>query len=342
MPTLWIGCVGWIVLMAGLVALLRAWGRGRCGWEAVLVIVMACVPPVLAPMTEYFHPEDLMAMGLSLGALACARRGSLGWTGVLFGLAVLSQQFAVLLIAPLFVLLPWNQRIRMAWCAIGTASLVVIPLVLVTEGHTAESVILGPGTPSTSGLALLGGLPIQGLSLVVACRGLPIVLSMALAWLAQRRLGSAVLEPVPLVSIIATSLTLRLVFEVNLFGYYFMAVAVSLVLLEILRGRISMYLVGWLILVVLGFDRLPWGFYPLQQTEYVRLWQLVVVPFAGILAIRPLIECVGGIRNARPHLRSSRPHEERSLFGSRPSQRWSAFIGIEESITAGRGAEDKA
>ena len=46
------------------------------------------------------------------------------------------------------------------------------------------------------------------------------------------------MDPVPFCRSIATSLSFRLVFEQNLYGYYFMALAVSLVLVDVMCGRI--------------------------------------------------------------------------------------------------------
>ena len=41
-------------------------------------------------------------------------------------------------------------------------------------------------------------------------------------------------------------LSLRLVFEQQLFGYYYLALSVSLLLLDVVRGRIRVSLVAWL------------------------------------------------------------------------------------------------
>jgi hypothetical protein len=105
---------------------------------------------------------------------------------------------------------------------------------------------------------------------------LPIALSILLAWWAMRRLGSAVLEPLPLVSLVATSLSLRLVFEDHMIGYYPMAMAVSLVMLDVIRGRISLYMVAWLGLVALAFYPLPWEFRPTE----LRDWLLILAAAA--------------------------------------------------------------
>ncbi len=42
------------------------------------------------------------------------------------------------------------------------------------------------------------------------------------------------------------SLSMRLIFESSLYGYYFMALTVTLVLLDVLRARIHTALVVWL------------------------------------------------------------------------------------------------
>jgi len=124
--------------------------------------------------------------------------------------------------------------------------------------------------------------------LFVISRVLPIALSMTLAWWAVRRLGPDVLEPVPMLSVIATSLCFRLVFEENLFGYYFMAVAVALVLLEIMQGRISVYLVGWVALNALYFYPLPWGNDPVRGWLAIWTFQVVLVAGALVMAVLPL------------------------------------------------------
>jgi hypothetical protein len=265
-PTMRLGYLSWLVLMAGVVALLRTSGRGRCRWEPVVLVVMACLPFVLMPLLDDFHPQDLVAMGLILGGVACTRRGWWVWAGMLLGLAVTSQQFALLVVAPLFVVAPSDRRMRFIGAAVGTAALIVVPLMAVTSGRAFNAVVLGSGNTSSVGGTVLWEMQLHGALLVALSRILPIILSMALAWWLVRRLGTDVLEPVPLVSLMATSLGLRLVFEQNLFGYYFMALAVSLILLDVVGGRIRGELVAWVALVTLAFDPAPWK---LQFREYL-------------------------------------------------------------------------
>ena len=127
-PTEWIGCLGWLALMGGVVAWLRGVGAGGapagspppwCSWPAS--------PPVWLCVQSYFHPQDLLAMGLCLGALACALRDRWIGAGILVALAVLSQQFALLVAAPLLVLAPGRRRVSYAAAAVVTGALVDLP-----------------------------------------------------------------------------------------------------------------------------------------------------------------------------------------------------------------------
>ena len=80
--------------------------RGRRRWEPFTVIVLACLPPVWSCVGNVFHPQDLIAMGLILGSIACVRRDAWIWSGVLVALAVLSQQYALLVAVPVLVVAP--------------------------------------------------------------------------------------------------------------------------------------------------------------------------------------------------------------------------------------------
>ena len=295
--TVRIGYLGWLALMAGLIALLRASGRGRCGWEPVTLIFLACVPVVWMPLVELFHPQDFLAMGLLLGSMACVRRGRWAWAGVLVALAVMSQQFALLALAPLAILAPSNRRVRFIGAAAATAVLILAPLALLTSGRVAGAVLLGSGDFRSFGGTVLWEMGFHGAILVFLSRVLPILLSMLLARWSMRRLGPMALDPIPLISLIATSLSLRLVFEQNLFGYYFMALAVALIALDVVAGRLRGQLVAWLALVVLVFSPVPWGFtsngmvWGLQEREFAPFIFMAVVL---VLIVRDAL--VGRIR----------------------------------------------
>ncbi len=81
----------------------------------------------------------------------------------------------------------------------------------------------------------------------------PLVLALALSWYAVRRFGPSVLQPAMLISLLAVSLSLRLVFEDSIFSYYYMALALLLVILDVVRGRIRETLVAWVVMITLVY-----------------------------------------------------------------------------------------
>ena len=119
-PTTWIGCVGWLVLLAGVVAWLRASGRGRCGWEpATARRSSRASHPSGCACRATFTPKTCWPSGSRSRALACARRGRWIGVGILIALAVLSQPFALLVAAPLLLLAPAEPQSPLRGCGAG-------------------------------------------------------------------------------------------------------------------------------------------------------------------------------------------------------------------------------
>ena len=242
-----IAYLGWIVLMAGLISCLRASGRGRCGWEPATVMFVALLPPVWSCIQAAFHPQDLFAMGFALAAIACARRSAWVAAGVFIALAVLSQQFAVLVAVPLLVLAPGTRRLAYAGGAIAGGAVLVLPFLIANPRGAVHAILFGTGTTGGIGGTVLWEMDLHGALLVLLSRVAPVGLALVVSWWTLRRIGpDAALAPVALVALVAVCLSLRLVFEQQLFGYYFMALSVSLVLLDVIRGRIRPSLVAWL------------------------------------------------------------------------------------------------
>ena len=281
-----IGYVTWLALLGGMIAFLRAIGRGRRRWEPATLLFVAVLPPVWMCIEHTFHPEDLVAVGFSFAAAAAARKGSWWGAGILVALAVLSQQSALLVAVPLLVLAPANrQRLTYLITAAATTGAVLLPLVLAGSRGAAHAAVFGTGTTGGVGGTVLWELNLHGTLLVLLSRILPIVLSGFLAWWVVWRLSAnGAIEPVVLASLIAVSFGFRLVFEQQLFGYYYMALSVSLVLLSVAERRISASLVAWLATVSLSYNE-P---FPSRQEDLITLG-LVVIAFA-LLAFRGVRE----------------------------------------------------
>jgi hypothetical protein len=259
LPTTGLGYVSWFALLAGVVALVRAAGRGRRVWEAFAVILVALSPTVWMPLLDYYHPEDILALGLILAGMACMIRREWIVGGVLFGLAVTSQQFALLALLPLLVVVSGRPRWKLLISSGVTWLVIVLPLVAVTSGRAFGSAVYGTGDGMTLGGTVLWETGLRGQPLAVFARGLPIVVAVGIAWWGQQRKGQRMLEPVPMVALIAVTLSLRIVFEQGLFGYKFMVLSVMLIMLGVVRGRVPAYLIGWIALTTLAFNPIPWG-----------------------------------------------------------------------------------
>ena len=303
-PTLWIGCVTWLALMAGVIAWLRAAGRGRRGWEPVTLMFVAGLLPVWMCVQTYFHPQDLLALGLALCAMAYACRRRWVAAGVLCALAVLSQQFALLVAAPLFVLAPATRKVSFAVGGLLTGAIVVIPLAVMTSGHVLRATALGTGDNASSGGTVLWETHAYGAAAVLLFRVAPLAVSVLLSWWVLRRLGPGALRPVAVMSLVAVSLALRLVFEANFNSYYFMALAVTLVLLEATAGSVRRTVAAWLAAMTLWicrFSPLPfgvvgWGAY--LQNDLIPF----LVGVGALLGVLTLLLRGGDRRNLWPWL----------------------------------------
>ena len=286
LPTVRLGYLVWPVLLVGVVLVLRASGRGRSRWEFLATVLTACAAPVVMCLVAFFHPQDVLAMGFVLIGVALAMKKKWFWAGILLGLAFTTQQFALLVAAPLFMIAPSRDRLRLVAGALVTAAIIDLPLIIATSGRATKFVLLGSskvgGDFRSFGGSVLWETNLQGAPLLLVSRILPIAATMLLAWWASRRLGSRTFEPLPLLSLLSLCLALRLVFEENLFGYYFMAVAVMMILLDVVGQRIRGYTIAWLGLVTLAFNPVHWGLFSNWTPWDHQLYEALPTAFMGI------------------------------------------------------------
>jgi hypothetical protein len=97
-------------------------------------------------------------------------------------------------------------------------------------------------TPTVVGVLNIG----EQAKLEIA-RDAPIVAAALLVLWARRRAGPGLLAPAPLIGLCLACLATRLVFEISLLNYYFLAVAVGLVLLDVTRRRLPVWSVLWIV-----------------------------------------------------------------------------------------------
>jgi len=227
-----------------------------------------------------------VALGFALAAMACALRSRWVAAGVLIALAVLTQQYTLLVAIPLLVVAPAARRFSYVLAAAVTAVVVATPLLIATSGSAARSIFAGSGASGGTGGTVMWEFHVRtGAALVLASRLPPLVLSLALSWYVMRRLGRSALQPSVLIALVAVSLSLRLVFEDNIFSYYYMALAVTLVVLDVARGRIRETLVAWLLMVTLVYTEPTILVWRQSWDQDARRWIPVLVMVVALVLI---------------------------------------------------------
>ena len=246
-PTVRLGYVAWAVLAAGVVALLAAAGRGRTRWEPLALVAVALCPGTVMCLTEFFHPQDLVAMGLALAATAAVLRDRWAAAGVLLALATCAQQFTLLVAVVLLVVVPARGRVRFVASAAVTVLVVALPLGALTSWRALPTVLAGSGESTAAG-SLVVSLGLHGSAQFALARILPLALAALAAGVALDRLKERARTPGVLTALVALAVALRLPFDVAIWGYYLMATSVALVVCDVARRRLRLGLLVWLVL----------------------------------------------------------------------------------------------
>jgi hypothetical protein len=310
-----LGIFGWIVLAVGSVMLLRSTGAGGGPSETFLVVALALLPTASDAIAQTFHPQDLMSVGLACAGVSQALRRRWRLVGVLFGVAFLCKQFAILpLFAPLAAAPRWRDR---AWTVGAAAAVIVgavVPFYLADSVDTmhALTAVYVAGVNVVKTPTVLGVLNVAEKVKLDIARDLPLVVSAGLALWARRRSRGHLLSPAPIVGLTLACLATRLVFEVGIFNYYFLAVGVVFLILDLTLGRFPVLSVAWILVVRFGLSAVaPHAPRLLSATLYLVA---ALVPLAVGLAQVP--------RGTVSPMPESRPRSVagRDLDGGRPTR----------------------
>ena len=287
-PTLWIGMVSWVALVVALFVYLKVNGdftRRR----AVVLIVGALGAPVYLALMIYFHPQDLLALSFIVFSLVGAARERWLMAGIAIGLGLLSQQFVVLAAIPLLFACPRRYLARFLLGAVVGAVPIGLILLAATSGSAILPIILGsdrviPGAGASvvsQGGSWLWELHLHGAAAFFAARVLPVAASLFVSLWARRR-WDVVSRPETLVALVGLSLSMRLVFEQNIFSYYFVGVFVMLVLVAAtLKSRVDLIAL-WIAVHFVGFETMQhvtrlWSFRVTPSYDRIPAWGLVVI-----------------------------------------------------------------
>ncbi len=287
LTTMQVGYVSAALLVVAVVLTWRASGRPLRWRHLGTLALVALAAPVIGCLLEFYHPQDLLALALTLVGVAAALRSRWGWAGVALGLAVATHQFALLVAVPFLVVVPraaWWRYVAGLAAAVGAVDL---PFLVATAGRAARAIVIGSGFTRSYGGTVVWELTQRGASLFALSRVAPILAGVALAVVVRRRLGDQIYESTTLLSLVGVLLGLRLVFEVNLWDYYFAALATLILIVEAQRERWRPAVAFWWLTVWMAFDPLPAGF----QTNstildiHLRIWGPTYLTLAATVAV---------------------------------------------------------
>jgi hypothetical protein len=279
----------WLVLLAGFVQLLRSAGKGRSRLEAIGVLLLGIAPEVVYCVTQSFHPEELLSLGLVLCAFAAVFRARWAWGGLLLGFAITAHLVGILAVPVLLVVAPKRARWSVAGLTAAGIAVVCVPVLVLSHGTALDEMLTNGVTDERSTWLVAMHLPHSVLTAIA--RGAPVALSLVLALVVRRKVGDAIATPWVAVSLLAAAAMLRIFFDIALYGYYLAWATVALLCLDLLRGRLRFLVLAWIAESAALYRRMP-NSYHLSWTQVAL--QLLVTVTGLLLVAGPLREILDG------------------------------------------------
>ncbi len=240
-----LGVASWLVLALGSLALLWAAGAASAAREAGLLAFLAFLPAASSAIVQLYHPQDIVSLGLALGAMALVLRRKWMAAGALFGLAVLTKQYVLLLLIPALAAAPGTgPRLRVGVSAAVVFGLGLAPFFLSAPHSTLANFSGFSAGGAVSGFTVLSLSGVTGSAASAIARDAPVVLALAVCIWAIRR-GAWAHAPVVLVALGLACVGGRLVFESVIFPYYLLASSVLFFLLDLVAQRTPQRSLAW-------------------------------------------------------------------------------------------------
>ena len=158
--------------------------------------------------------------------------------GLLFGVAILTKQFAILLLLPALAAAPGGRaRAGLLVPATVVFAAGLLPFLLSAPHATVANFSGTSGGGALAGATVLTQLGATGSIASAVARDAPVVFAAFVCIWARHRLGPALARPEVLVGLTLTCVGSRLVFESVLFPYYLLATSVIFFLLDLVARR---------------------------------------------------------------------------------------------------------
>ncbi len=247
--------------------------------------------PILSAFSQYAHPQDVLAAALAWLGVAAAIRQRWTAAGVALGLAVASNQVALLAAIVVVLAIEVGGRRRLVAAAAAAVGVVYLPLLVAGGPHSWAAILAGSGFNNSLGGTVVWEMGLPTLLKYAVSRGAALVAAVALVWWFRRRHPGPI-EPATMVALVTIGFSLRLVFEANLWGYYYIPVVLGLIILDRRRGRIRAGTIAWSLVQLALYDWLWIGSDRpsfLLESWPLYLGQMVaaaVVAFGALRALR--------------------------------------------------------
>jgi hypothetical protein len=241
-----LGLLAWLAMAVGALALLRASGADTLGRQAGLLVFLAFLPAASSAIVQLYHPEDILSLGLALAGLAQGLRRRWLLAGLLFGLAFLSKQFAVLLLVPAVAAAPdLRARSRLVLAAAAVFLAGILPFLAAAPRATLDNLSGFSAGGAVAGSTVLTLSGVTGHVASAVARDAPVVFAVVLCLWAWRRFGHSLGRPEALVALTLACVGSRLVFESVIFPYYLLATSVMIFMVDLVARRSPYRSLAW-------------------------------------------------------------------------------------------------
>jgi hypothetical protein len=241
-----LGVLGWLVLAGGAWSLLRAAEADSTARLAGLFVFLAFLPAASSAIVQLFHPQDIVSLGLALAALASTVRRRWVLAGALFGLAIVTKQFAILLALPAVAAAPGaGPRLRIAVTVFVVAAAGIVPFLVSAPRATVWNFSGFSAGGAVSGATVLTLAGVSGSVASAVARDAPVLFAAALCFWALARRGPSIGRPDAVVALALACVSGRLVFESVIFPYYLLAPSVLFFMLDLVARRSPARSLAW-------------------------------------------------------------------------------------------------
>jgi hypothetical protein len=241
-----LGVLAWLILAVGGLALLRAARADSLGRTAGLLVFLAFLPAASSAVVQLYHPQDIVSLGLAIAGLAQVLNRRWVLAGLLFGVAVLTKQFAILVLVPALAAAP-DRKSRLAILAPAAAIFCAgfLPFLASAPRATLDNFSGISGGGALAGATVMSELGATGNVASAIARDAPVVFAVIVCLWAHKRVGPDLVRPGCLVGLTLACVGSRLVFESVLFPYYLLATSVIFFMLDLVARRSPHRSLAW-------------------------------------------------------------------------------------------------